>query len=525
MADVQARLDAVEGHIRSNAVLAIEHVVTASRDWFIHARPAQLQEWTERSMAWLRETYGHENVVAAVLHHDEITPHIQAVVVPIDERGHLNARDFIGGGRHRLGELQSSYARAVASLGLERGIQGSAAEHQRVKEFYARLREPERTAQHVARDLQVEAPTRFTLHPTAWAEQQTEQVQAHVVHAVTTMATKTQDALFRAERAEGHVQVLKDRLGAIERSYEALHGENRALAELTHQVDLAVVLRDLGAREDRTMAWQGRGAISMVMHTQGYTRDEAVGYLREAYGERTAAIALAQHTADERVRVVDQAPVPPLRLPEPAEERWSKVRAALVGEYRLPGNDIVALHAQGRLYADHAGHAVFLHHSAQGEVTGATLHSLGSGTPWQAMAPGTRSSEGHFSLSYLPADAREPLRLVLVATPLEALSYRAAHPREPVEIIAAASAGALPHQKIVQALARGGDVRAAFPRDALGERLWTELVTEHVYREVVQDRDALRRDAPLHATDWTGELRSGQHERTQQRDHDRGRGR
>jgi len=32
-------------------------------------------------MAWLRERYGAANVVAAVLHKDEMTPHIQAVVV------------------------------------------------------------------------------------------------------------------------------------------------------------------------------------------------------------------------------------------------------------------------------------------------------------------------------------------------------------------------------------------------------------------------------------------------------------
>ncbi len=141
VADVQSRLDDVE-RIRVNAVLAIEHVLSASRTWFTEAPAAQQNMWMEQSMQWLRDTYGTPNVVAAVLHIDEITPHIQALVVPIDERGHLNAREFIGGSRSRLAELQDSYAEAVAGLGLERGVRGSVAEHQTIKEFYARLDEP-----------------------------------------------------------------------------------------------------------------------------------------------------------------------------------------------------------------------------------------------------------------------------------------------------------------------------------------------------------------------------------------------
>jgi len=77
--DVQARL-AVAPTIRANAVIAIEHVMTASREWYARGdeadRADRLAVWTERSMAWLRERYGEANVVAAILHKDEMTPHI-----------------------------------------------------------------------------------------------------------------------------------------------------------------------------------------------------------------------------------------------------------------------------------------------------------------------------------------------------------------------------------------------------------------------------------------------------------------
>jgi len=101
MADAQRRLDDAP-LIRSDAVLGIEHVMTASREFY-----ARLDDWTERSMAWLRERYGEANIVAAVLHKDEQTPHIQALVVPISDAGRLSAYTYTGG-REKLGAMQDS---------------------------------------------------------------------------------------------------------------------------------------------------------------------------------------------------------------------------------------------------------------------------------------------------------------------------------------------------------------------------------------------------------------------------------
>jgi hypothetical protein len=162
-ADVQARLDTVPT-IRANAVIAIEHVMTASREWYARGdereRGERLADWTERSMAWLRERYGAANMVAAILHKDEMTPHIHAVVVPIDERGRLNARGFVGGGE-KLSRMQDSYAAAVEELGLTRGVRRSTAEHQTVREFYAKIERPTPAREEVLRAVEVERPGRL----------------------------------------------------------------------------------------------------------------------------------------------------------------------------------------------------------------------------------------------------------------------------------------------------------------------------------------------------------------------------
>lgn len=131
--------------IRKNAVLAVEFVMSASATYFRPDAPEkggtwdakQLEPWVEANMAWLRERYG-DRVVSAVLHLDEETPHIQAVLVPLDEQGKLNARALFGGTRQTLSELQTTYAKSVHHLGIERGIEGSKARHTTVQEYYTR---------------------------------------------------------------------------------------------------------------------------------------------------------------------------------------------------------------------------------------------------------------------------------------------------------------------------------------------------------------------------------------------------
>ncbi len=92
----------------------------------------------------LGETYGTKNIVSAVLHLDETTPHIHATLVPIvnTERKkkksaqvkknyrkknpnapRLSADDVMT--RTKLKEYQYTYAETMAKYGLQRGIDGS----------------------------------------------------------------------------------------------------------------------------------------------------------------------------------------------------------------------------------------------------------------------------------------------------------------------------------------------------------------------------------------------------------------
>ena len=120
---------------RSDAVLAIEYLVTASPEAMAAKTAAEQDAYLHDALAWLQKRHGAENVVYAGIHRDETTPHLYAYVVPLDERGKLNCRAFYGGAA-ALRDMQTDFAERVGKRhGLERGIEGSKARHTTVRQY------------------------------------------------------------------------------------------------------------------------------------------------------------------------------------------------------------------------------------------------------------------------------------------------------------------------------------------------------------------------------------------------------
>ena len=95
----------------------------------------------------LQDYYRAPNVVSAVLHLDEKTPHLSVMIVPLVD-GKLNARALW----HRSCSIIQDMAGDVGGAhGLQRGQRGSKARHQDVKRFYAEI---EPAAQRLAQQEQ-----------------------------------------------------------------------------------------------------------------------------------------------------------------------------------------------------------------------------------------------------------------------------------------------------------------------------------------------------------------------------------
>lgn len=127
--------------VRKNGVRCIEYLITASPDALKSTQA--LRKYYADAVAWLQAKHGR-GLFYAGLHMDEKTPHLYAYAVPIDGRGRLNCRAFLGG-REKLSALQDEFYEAVGKpSGLERGVRGSRAKHQEVKRFYSLVAEVDR---------------------------------------------------------------------------------------------------------------------------------------------------------------------------------------------------------------------------------------------------------------------------------------------------------------------------------------------------------------------------------------------
>ena len=102
---------------RKDNVIMYDMFIGMSPEWAKDVSPAQVSEWKDKSMEWLKEEFGAENIKSAVLHQDEQTPHIQAHVIPRHE-GKLNAKHWTGG-KQRCSELQDRYHARSKNWGLQ----------------------------------------------------------------------------------------------------------------------------------------------------------------------------------------------------------------------------------------------------------------------------------------------------------------------------------------------------------------------------------------------------------------------
>ena len=160
--------------IKDDAVIALCFICSSDEETMKQfEKEGRLDDWIDSTLGWFKQEFGDKNVVSAVLHMDETTPHLHVTVVPItyeepkprkekpkfDERGkplrkyetdengniildesgraivkkrtykkqevtaRLSAKDICN--PVAMERWQTGYAKAMAPFGLRRGIAGS----------------------------------------------------------------------------------------------------------------------------------------------------------------------------------------------------------------------------------------------------------------------------------------------------------------------------------------------------------------------------------------------------------------
>lgn len=92
--DINNEIKAAGAKARSNSVLALDTIYTASPQFFQERTNAENDKFFQDCLKFHNEHFGH--IISAVVHYDETTPHLHIISVPLTQDGRLSARDVIG---------------------------------------------------------------------------------------------------------------------------------------------------------------------------------------------------------------------------------------------------------------------------------------------------------------------------------------------------------------------------------------------------------------------------------------------
>lgn len=146
MQDIQQEIDRAGARTRSNSVVALDTIYTASSEFFTDKSNTENDTFFRDCLRFHQQRFGH--VISAVIHYDETTAHMHVISVPLTRDGRLSARDVVGNRTH-MRHLQSQFYEQVGrGYGLERGIQQDGPEKaQHITAQEHRLREVKQEAQ------------------------------------------------------------------------------------------------------------------------------------------------------------------------------------------------------------------------------------------------------------------------------------------------------------------------------------------------------------------------------------------
>ena len=281
----------IKRKVGTNQVKAIRVLLTGSnKDMKQMEEDGRLDGWCNDNLKWLRETYGERNLVSAVLHMDEKTPHIHATIVPIVTGERRKARKEEQNGkkkyrkkntqdvrlcaddvmaRHRLKHYQDTYAQAMSKYGLQRGIDGSLAKHISTMQYYKELVEQQDSLQeNIETLLGLEEEAQKKLKKLK-GEINVQKMKGAAVNATTAIADGVSSLLggSKVKRLEAENEGLKQDIANLQRQVQAEQREqtkmeNRYNSEInkidtyfpivTELLPIAEQCREVGFTEELT---------------------------------------------------------------------------------------------------------------------------------------------------------------------------------------------------------------------------------------------------------------------------------
>lgn len=105
---IQNRIEQARCRTRKDSTRFVDTLITASPEFFKGKSPKETAAFFQRAADFLIQRVGRDNIVSAVVHMDEKTPHMHLTFVPLTEDNRLSAKEILGN-RARLSRWQDDF--------------------------------------------------------------------------------------------------------------------------------------------------------------------------------------------------------------------------------------------------------------------------------------------------------------------------------------------------------------------------------------------------------------------------------
>lgn len=107
--EIRHRIRMAGCRVRKDSVKFVDTLVTVSPE-FARVHEAEMPEYFTRAFDFLKERVGEENIISAVVHMDEKTPHLHLCFVPLTKDKRLSAKEILGNKKSMIRWQDDFYA-------------------------------------------------------------------------------------------------------------------------------------------------------------------------------------------------------------------------------------------------------------------------------------------------------------------------------------------------------------------------------------------------------------------------------
>ena len=308
---------------RSDAVKMCEITVQIGGDLAENGTEEEQIEALMESFEELKETYGEQNIVSAVIHVDETTPHLHFDFVPITKSGGLSAREVVGD-RAQMRKTQARFLEAMqqrvpsAKFERKKDNQFNGLEQKTYEKMTASLKARENALWDREDDVEDrEIAVEEQEEQVRKREEALEAKEADLIARERQVEKDADGVVFDRDEVEAKEAKLAERVQELRAREEAIAETASKLADKTRELNLREedldgrdeALRRSESLSEARRAQELENARREAEQIKEDAREEAKGIIARATAKASAMMAQAKEMVEQAKETLKKIPI------------------------------------------------------------------------------------------------------------------------------------------------------------------------------------------------------------------------